>query len=171
MSESLDRSELDSLVVEWEARRPLLIEILTSMKEKGVRREAIGAGGFTLTFVLEGSGSMLIIQDAEGPEAVVLIPEVALDSVSDPLAFNELVRGIFSVVRLRAFLSQKGISSLSASGGYEVVADEKGLNICFPGGAVLIEADGLLWPRDVNRQEVYEAVARLCEAAEISREA
>lgn len=168
ISPEKEKSELDALVSDWEARRPILIEILTSMKERGVHRESIGAGGFTFVFVLEGSGSMLVITDSEGKEALIRVPEVALD----PAPNSDLFHAILAIVRLRFLLRQRGVSSLIAPGGYSVVADDEGgLKVSFPDGDVLIEEDGRFVPRDVDSFKVYEVVERLSEAAEASHEA
>jgi len=161
-----DRSELDVMVAEWEARRPLLVKTLQMIKERGLSKDVVVEGGFMMTFVLASSESMLMIQDENGQEALVRVPEVTLDEGPEILEFSDLIEGVLSVVRLKSAMRRVGVLSIVSRGGYSVSFCPNGeLDVCFSGHQVRLDSKDRLIPNTTDFYEFIAAVEILHAAA------
>lgn len=141
------------------------------IKAQGKRWEEIEmktpGGEITLTFVIAESGSMLVVKDSNGKEAVLEVPEVYLDPKESAPEWGDILEGQQSFFGLKAAMVRGDLSHVETPGGYSVHhVEPDGYRFQYDGKTVRLNSAGSMIPKGTDLFAFWATVERLRVAAE-----
>lgn len=153
------------VVTQLEENRSQLVTHFEGMKSRGRTREVVRVGAFLVTFVLELSGAMVVVQDPNGDESLIFFPEVCGDPEGGPPELDDYLRVTLCVAALRSLMTVFGLNFIM-SGGCSVRLLSRGMEVRFGRETVIIDESENFSFSGVDQGKLFAVLGRLRAAAE-----